>query len=73
LLEDSQVTSAPLRPACALSLAERPMRKRPLGIQAGFTRPERCLQCYRRKTKRQSQREIANKRAAVLAAKTWKN
>jgi len=44
LLEDSQVTSAPLRPACALSLAERPMRKRPLGIQAGFTRPERWAQ-----------------------------
>src|SRR3989339_934604 len=31
LLEDSQVMSAPLRPGCALTLAERPMRNRPLG------------------------------------------
>ena len=41
LLEDSQIMSAPLRPGCALTLAERPMRNRPLGTKSNVMRAQR--------------------------------
>ena len=44
LLEDSQVTSATLRPSCAPPLDENLMRSLPLGIQGGFPLAQRCRQ-----------------------------
>ena len=51
LLEDSQVTSATLRPSCAPPLDENLMRSLPLGIQGGFPLAQRWAKYLCRKTK----------------------
>ena len=48
----ARVISVPRRPACAPGMNEHRLRKRPLGTQGNFLRPERCVKCRRLKDKK---------------------